>query len=148
MTDPESTTILIAEDDRNEAFFLRRAFEEAGLPYQLRFVVNGQEAIDYLQGKPPFDNRQLYPLPKVVLLDLNMPLRDGFDVLQWLKSESKLQNLPAVVHTSSILETDRERAKGLGAKGFYVKTSEAGEMAAMFKELADHWLDTGLPSAD
>src|SRR3954468_19607895 len=92
------TTILIAEDSLDDIFCMRRALAKAGLPLQVRFVPNGQEAIDYLKGSPPYHDRETFPLPKAVVLDLKMPLRDGFEVLVWVKPQPALKHMPAVIH--------------------------------------------------
>src|SRR5579872_4410993 len=106
--------VLLAEDDPNDVFFLRRAFQKAGIKCQILDVSNGQEAIFYLQGKAPYNNRRDHPFPHLVLLDLKMPLMSGFDVLGWLQAHHELVDLPALVLSSSGHEDDRVRARQLG----------------------------------
>ena len=107
--------ILIAEDDPNDVLLLKHAFAKARLGASLHFVSNGQEAISYLQGQPPFDNRADYPLPNVLLLDLNMPGLSGLDVLQWLASQPERASLVVVVFSSCLPPAVRLEASMLGA---------------------------------
>src|SRR5215470_5834454 len=93
-------TILAVEDQESDALLLRMAYKAAELPYHLVVVQDGQCAVDYLEGAPPYDERAKYPLPGMMLLDLKMPRRDGFDVLTWLRG-SEFGALPVVVLSSS-----------------------------------------------
>jgi CheY-like chemotaxis protein len=138
MHEPQKT-ILIAEDNSDDAFFMRRAFSKTGLPHQLRFVPTGQAAVDYLQGKPPYDNTESFPTPSALVLDVRMPLSNGFEVLEWLKSQPAFHQLPVVVHTTSGLEADRAQAIKLGASAYYVKGSPA-DLTAMFEAINEKWL--------
>src|SRR6266567_605609 len=111
-------SILVAEDDPADAFFLQRAFAKAGVSISLHFVRDGQEVIDYLRGEPPFADRVVYPLPQLLLLDLKMPRLNGFDVLGWLKESPDLKRLPVVVFTSSRETADVNHAYDLGANSY------------------------------
>lgn len=132
--------ILLAEDDANDVFFLRRAFQRAAVKCQIIDVPNGQEAILYLQGIAPYDNRRDYPVPQLLLLDLKMPLVNGFDLLEWLKSRPELADLPAVVLSSSAHEEDVRRAHSLGARDYHVKPSDLAELTRLARKLAIKWL--------
>ena len=132
--------ILLAEDDANDVFFLRRAFQRAGIKCRIFDVSNGQEAIQYLQGTAPYQNRADYPLPQLVLLDLKMPLVNGFDLLAWLKTRPELCDLPALVLSSSAHEGDVARAQGLGAREYHVKPSDLGQLTDLARQLAARWL--------
>ena len=114
--------ILHVEDDLNEAFFLRRAFEREHLPYLLRQVAAGDEGIAYLAGLPPFERSLQNPSPALVLLDLKLPGMNGFDVLAWAKRTHKLDETPIVVLTSSDRPEDIERATELGAASYLTKS--------------------------
>jgi CheY-like chemotaxis protein len=113
--------ILLVEDDRNDVFFMRRALEQAGVRAGLRIVSDGEEAMDYLTGHGKFADRSQFPLPSLLLLDLKMPLANGFDVLAWLHSQPTLDYLPAIVLTSSPEDRDREKAAELGAARYFIK---------------------------
>ncbi len=132
--------ILVAEDDPNDVFFLRRAFQKAGVKCHILDVSNGQEAIFYLQGSAPYTNRMDYPLPQLLLLDLKMPLMNGFDVLEWLRAKPELAQMPAVVLSSSGHAEDMTRAQRLGARGYLVKPSDLAQLSQLAKEVEAKWL--------
>ena len=125
--------ILVAEDDENDVFLLRRAFQKAGLPHTLIHVRDGQEAINYLSGK---NHAKL----KLFLLDLKMPLVDGFDVLLWLRARREPICLPVVVLSSSSLPDDKNRAKELGANDYLAKPTGPDDLMTLVKGLDDRWL--------
>jgi len=113
--------ILLAEDDENDVFFMRRSLQKAALDLPLQVVTNGQEAIDYLGGVGKFNDRDRYPLPSVILLDLKMPFLNGFEVLAWIRAQCSLKSIPVIILTSSAEERDRQKAAQLGAKAYFVK---------------------------
>jgi CheY-like chemotaxis protein len=113
--------ILLAEDDDNDVFFMRRALRKADIDLPLHVVTNGQEALDYLGGAGAFSDRDRYPLPSLLLLDLKMPFLNGFEVLAWINTQSSLKEIPVIVLTSSAEERDRQKAAELGAKAYFVK---------------------------
>src|SRR5260370_9232565 len=98
---PDQSVILLAEDRYDDIFLIRRAFEKGGLLNPLQVVRNGEEVVAYLKGEGKFANRAEYPLPQLLLLDLKMPLMDGFDVLPWLRPHPSLRALRIDVLTSS-----------------------------------------------
>ena len=102
--------ILLVEDDRDDAFFLRRAFLRAGLSHPIVDVRNGQQAVNYLSGNALFADRSLYPLPKLVVVDLKLPLMDGFELLAWLQNRPEFGSLLVIVISSSNLDSDKEKA--------------------------------------
>lgn len=132
--------ILQVEDDRNDVFFLEHAFRAAGVTHPLRVVRDGQEAIDYLSGAGEFSDRTRYPLPCLILLDLKLPRKDGFEVLAWIRQDPKLRLLQVIVLTSSARESDVDRAYLLGANSFLVKPSELKERVELSRLLKAYWL--------
>ena len=133
---PEHRTILYAEDEENDVLLLRLAFESEGLPNLLITVVDGAEAISYLAGTGQFTDRQKHPLPDLLLLDLNLPKKSGFEVLQWARQQPALVGLPIIVYTSSQAEVDRDSAFRFGATDYIVKFSEFDQLANFARTLA------------
>ena len=120
MTSPRPV-IMLAEDDDNDVFFMRRALQKSQLDIAIQVVSDGQQAVAYLSGEGKFNNRDQYPLPSVILLDLKMPFLDGFEVLAWTRTQPSLKGVPVAVLTSSAEERDRRRARELGARAYFVK---------------------------
>jgi CheY-like chemotaxis protein len=120
MTNPLEHPILIAEDEDDEAFLLQRALKKAAITNPIRRVKNGEQVIEYLAGTGAFADRIQYPLPLVVLLDLNMPKKSGFEVLEWIRAQPALRTLAVDVLSGSSREEDIERALHLGAN-LYLK---------------------------
>ncbi len=133
--------ILLAEDDENDIFLMRRAFERAGIPNPLLAVHNGQEAIDYLAGTGTYANRTQYPLPGLLLLDLKMPWMDGFDVLTWLRTQAHFNTLPVVVLTSSKLQSDIDKSREMGVYDYRVKPHEFDDLVRLLDDVRKCWLD-------
>lgn len=114
-------TILLVEDDEDDAFFMRRALTKAEITMPLHIAVNGQEALDYLGGVGKFGDRAQFPAPAIVFLDLKLPCVHGFEVLKWIRSQPSFNELPVIVLTSSPEPRDREKALQLGATAYLVK---------------------------
>jgi CheY-like chemotaxis protein len=114
-------TILLVEDNDDDVFFMRHALQKAkvGLPVQV--VPNGQAALDYLSGEGKYSDREKYPLPTLIFLDLKMPYVNGFEVLAWMQRQVFTPEIQVVVLTSSPEDRDRQRAKELGARAYLVK---------------------------
>ena len=130
--------ILLIEDDLNDAALAKRAFERAGLKYPIHHVTNGIECIAFLNGEPPYDDRERFPFPAMVLLDIKMPLMDGFEVLRWIRHQSQFRKLCVVMLTSSDAIRDANFAYQLGADSFLVKPLDfwnAAELAHSLERL-------------
>lgn len=138
--------LLVAEDDANDVFFLKHAFQQAEIQNPLHFVYDGQEAIDYLSGTGKFSERARYPLPSLLILDLKMPRKTGMEVLKWLNEQPELRRLPVLVFTSSAHQKDVERAYDLGANAFVVKPSSISRRIELAKVIKGFWLDFNEPS--
>ena len=130
--------ILVAEDNENDALLLRRAFDRAGVEVPIRFVRDGEEAISYLKRKDP----QRYPqtCPTLLLLDLKMPGTNGFDVLQWLRTQPALNRLLVVVFSSSEETEDVRRAYELGADSYINKPQNPHEFLETVRDMEKLWL--------
>jgi CheY-like chemotaxis protein len=132
--------VLYVEDDDNDAFLLQRAFRQAEIPNPLIILPHGDAALAYMSGTGAYENRAENPLPGLVILDLNMPGKNGFEVLRWMRQNRLCPGLPVVVLTSSHQEGDIGRAYAEGANGFLVKPNKPDELFAMVKALRDFWL--------
>jgi len=130
--------ILVAEDDENDFFLLCRAFQKAGLRHKLIHARDGQEAINYLSAMASQNGNDAKL--KLFLLDLKMPLVDGFDVLLWLRTRPEPICLPVVVLSSSSLPDDKNRAKELGANDYLAKPTGPDDLMTLVKGLDDRWL--------
>lgn len=135
--------ILVAEDDDNDAFLLRRILESSGLANRTAFVRDGQEVVDFLETCGRAD------CPALLLIDLKMPRMNGFDVLRWKQSRPDLKWLPVVVLTSSEQSKDISAAYELGASSYLVKPSSIDDLAGTVRLLKQYWLESNrLPAAD
>jgi CheY-like chemotaxis protein len=114
--------VLYAEDDPNDVFMFSRAFKRATLPAELHTVHDGEEAIDWLDGNGKYADREKFPLPDILILDLKMPKKSGFDVLEWARSKKEFQKLPVVILSSSDVPDDVQRAYRSGAMTYFVKS--------------------------
>lgn len=135
-----ASTVLLVEDDPNDVFFMRRAFQKAELPYPLQDVSDGEKATAYLSGEPPYTDRQQFPLPRLLLLDLKLPRKSGFEVLEWVRGQPSLESLPVVILTSSSVPEDIAKAQMLKANQYLVKPTSPTELIAIVKTLAQTWL--------
>jgi CheY-like chemotaxis protein len=131
------TPILVADDDPNDVTLLEIACAKARLAFPLRVVRNGVEAIEYLGGAGQFGDRRKFPLPSLLLLDLKMPVKSGFDVLSWLRVQPGLKRLFVVVWSSSADPRDIDRAYDLGANSYVVKPSSMGDLHRLVGQLSD-----------
>jgi CheY-like chemotaxis protein len=136
--------VLAAEDDEGDAMLLRLAFKRARIPNPLVVVHDGQEAIDYLAGNPPFADRVSHPFPAMLLLDLKMPRLNGFDVLAWWSKRSELHKLPVVVLSSSAHAADMATAKKMGAREYLVKPHGFSQLTKIMHELCARMLSAAV----
>jgi len=132
--------ILYVEDDENDAFLLQRAFTQADIPNSLVVLSDGGPALEYLAGTGEFANRAEHPFPGLVLLDLNMIGKSGFEVLHWMRHDPCCQSVPVIVLTSSHHEGDLARAYAEHANAYLVKPNKPEELLALVKALRDFWL--------
>ena len=130
--------LLLVEDEENDVILFQRAVDRSGLKLSMSVVQDGQDAIDYLSGVGPYADRQRYPLPSLVLLDLNLPRVKGLEVLQWVRQHPRLRTL-IIVMTSSQSESDLEQAYCLGANSYLVKPNDNQELIALLQALYSYW---------
>lgn len=132
-------TILQVEDDSNDVFLLLHAMKQAGVANPIQVATDGQQAIDYLKGVGKFADRDEFPLPCLVLLDLKLPHVMGLNVLKWIRQQPGAP-LVVVMLSASGEEADIAAAYRLGANGFLVKPSQASKLQEMAKAIKDFWL--------
>jgi len=137
---PERAVILLAEDEEDYVLLIERAFERANIPNPLYTVWNGEEVIYYLKGEGKYANRDEYPLPDLLLLDLKMPRVNGFEVLTWLRQQPGLSGLRVLVLTSSDEIRDVNLAYQLGANSFLVKPLDFQDTTTLSRLICDFWL--------
>jgi len=132
-------TILQVEDDLNDVFLLKHAWKKMGVSNPIQTVSDGQEALDYLEGAGKFADREKYPYPCLVLLDLKLPYVMGLDVLKWIRQQPG-PALVVIMLTASGENADIAAAYRLGANAFLTKPSEAIKLQDMVKTIKDFWL--------
>jgi CheY-like chemotaxis protein len=137
--------MLYVEDEKSDVLLLRVAFASAHLTNPVHIAVDGAEAIDYLAGNGPFADRNLHPLPALVLLDLNLPKKSGFEVLNWIRQQPEFYSLPVVIYTSSVGLIDQDTARMFGATDYFVKRSGVSHIAELVRRLAERWLTESAP---
>lgn len=136
---PTGALVLIADDSEADRFFLTRAFAASGVKNPFHMVSSGAEVLDYMMGQGKFQNRALYPLPKIVLLDLQMPHPNGFSVLRWSQS----RQLPPILWVAmSQFDTARSinEAYAAGASTFLAKPLQADDIKNLVQAFEDFWL--------
>jgi CheY-like chemotaxis protein len=142
---PRSTlfepVILVADDQEDDVILTRQALVRANVLNPLQVARDGEEAIQYLLGTGKFENRAEYPLPDLMLLDLNMPRMNGFEVLRWVRSHPTLRGLRIVVVSTSADSHDIDRAHELGANAFLVKVGDFKKYCAMLQAAVFFWLE-------
>jgi len=137
---PDTGVILLAEDREDDVVLIRKSFREAYIGNPLHAVKDGEEAIAYLAGDGKYSNREEFPLPDLLLLDLKMPRVDGFEVLTWIRQQPTLAALRVVVLTASDALRDVNRAYQLGANSFMVKPLDFEDVVQMSKFVTTYWL--------
>ena len=131
----ELSGILVAEDDDNDICLIKRAFQKAQFENPLNVVKDGDQAVAYLQGSGPYIDRERHPPPALVLLDLKMPRKNGFEVLAWIREQPEFNHLPVVMLTSSQESSDIGRAYALGANSYLVKPANFANLVEMMNRL-------------
>ncbi|MBD2080434.1 response regulator [Leptolyngbya sp. FACHB-17] len=132
--------ILLVEDDPKEVLLIQRAFRKAEIAADLHIINDGEQAIAYLAGQPPFEDRVQYPLPMLILLDLKLPRRSGAEVLAWLRQQPGLKRIPVVMLTASREYADVNRTYDLGVNAYMVKPVSFNQLVEIVNTLHVHWL--------
>lgn len=135
MLELKHQTILLVEDDPADVFLTQRAFRVSSIANPLRVTSDGEDAIAYLTGAPPYQDREANPIPRLILLDLKLPRLSGLEFLQWLRQQPILKRIPVVVLTSSKESPDINQAYDLGISCYLVKPVEFNALLEMVKSI-------------
>jgi two-component system, response regulator len=141
-TATKATVILMADDDADDRLLAKDALTECQLANDLHFVENGEELMDYLKHRGKYATADIAPRPSLILLDLNMPRKDGREALREIKSDPELRRIPVVVLTTSKADTDISRIYELGANSFISKPVTFDSLVNVMKVLGRYWIET------
>lgn len=137
--------ILYVEDDENDVFLMEHAWRQTGVLNPLKTVNDGEQAVQYLSGEGKYANRDEYPLPMLVLLDLKLPKMGGLAVLKWIRAQPAIETLPVIILSSSSRAEDSRTAYACGANSYLTKPSHTEGLMEMVADLKDHWLCRNQP---
>lgn len=148
MNNLRQRVIMLVEDDPEDRFLIERALQKIASQHRLLSVENGEQLLHYLRGKDAYADRDEFPLPSLILLDLNMPKMDGRSVLRELRKDKALESVPVVVLTTSESEEDIIECYKLGANSYVCKPSEFDRLMSHLQALISYWFKTvELPEA-
>lgn len=133
--------ILVADDDADDRLMIEEAFEDSRLKNKLNFVEDGEQLLAYLRREGKYEDRDLYPHPGVILLDLNMPKMDGREALREMKADPALCRIPVIVLTTSEAEEDILRTYGLGVNSFITKPVTFEGLVKVVTVLCSYWIE-------
>ena len=137
--------VLLVDDDENDRIFFQRAVRKTGYEWKMAMAATGREAVDYLSGSGKFSDRSAHPSPTHVLLDLKLPELSGIEVLEWIRTQPSLEELPVIVLSSSREPSDLARAKSLGIDAYEVKPVEFAALLSTVRSIGERWRITGAP---
>ena len=140
--------ILLVEDNQMDVVLTLDAFREAKLKNTIHVARNGQEALDYLFGNDKYANRDEFPLPALILLDLKMPGIDGFEVLRQVKGTEKLKRIPVIILTSSREEGDHALSYDIGANSYLLKPVSFDGFTDVVRKIDDYWFSLNINPPD
>jgi CheY-like chemotaxis protein len=138
--DVQSNVFLLVEDNEDDVFLMKRALKLAGLECRLSVAEDGLQALNYLRGEGPYSDRNQYPLPQLVFLDLKLPYHPGLEILQFIREQPELQTLLVLVLTSSREPSDIDRAYRLGANSYLVKPTSFEQLVTLLDSVKRYWV--------
>lgn len=138
---PEPKVILLAEDDADDRMLVTRVLEKELMVRDVRAVWNGEELMDYLKQRGKYANDESAPRPSLILLDLNMPRKDGREALQEIKDDPDLRQIPVVVLTTSNSDVDVQQSYDAGVNAYITKPARFAEMVDAFRVLHSFWFE-------
>jgi CheY-like chemotaxis protein len=134
--------VLLVEDDVSDFRLIQRAFAKVKIGVPMIRLTHGDDAVAYLAGDAPYENRSLHPLPSVILLDIKLPRRSGFEVLEWIRmQDSALKRVPIIMLTSSSHQLDVNKAYDLGVNSYLVKPSNSSELEELMSTFQTYWIE-------
>ena len=133
-------TILLVEDSEDDVFFMQRTLRQAKIVNPLQIATDGHVAIEYLGGVGKYADRSQYPLPSLVFLDLKLPRKNGFEVMEWIRQQPSLETLVVIVLTSSSEERDIQQTYRLGVRSFLIKPPTPEMLLELLESLKNYWL--------
>ncbi len=136
-----SISILMADDDEDDCMLASEALTETRLQYELYFVKDGEELMDYLYQRGKYTNPNNAPTPGLILLDLNMPKKDGREALREIKTNPTFRHIPIVILTTSKAEEDIQLSYSLGANSFIIKPVTFASLVEVMKTIGKYWFD-------
>lgn len=136
-----SVEILIADDDTDDQMLIIDALKESRLKNNVQCVENGEELMDYLRNKGKYSDKKKYPTPGIILLDLNMPKKDGREALKEIRTDEKLKRIPIIILTTSKAEEDVLKTYNLGANSFITKPVTFIAMVEVMNKLKNYWFE-------
>ena len=139
--DKSSIVILMADDDLDDCEMAKEALHEAKLANDFRTVNNGEELLEYLNNTGNYTDAKKSPRPGLILLDLNMPKKDGREALKEIKDNPNLRSIPVIVLTTSTAEEDIYKTYDLGVSGFITKPVSFDQLVSIMSGLSHYWLD-------
>jgi len=139
--DGRPIVILMADDDADDRMLTKDALTESRVLNDLRFVEDGEELLDYLKGRGAYTDRERAPRPGLILLDLNMPKKDGREALKEIKADPELRRIPVVVMTTSKAEEDVYRSYDLGASSFITKPVTFDRLVELMRTMGQYWVE-------
>ena len=137
----QSITILMADDDDDDCMLAREALAESSFQHELHIVKDGEELMDYLFQREKYANPKNAPLPALILLDLNMPKKDGRETLVEIKANPTFKHIPVIIFTTSKAEEDIQLCYSLGANSFIIKPISFASLVEVMKNIGKYWFD-------
>jgi CheY-like chemotaxis protein len=138
--------ILVVEDNDDDAFLLMRAFQKSGIVNPILRVKDGLEAIAYLEGSGDYGDREKYPFPSLLFVDLKMPRLSGFELLAWVREHPEFRRIPTIIMSASHQDSDVNRAYELGASTYFVKPSSMDELTRLVRSIHAYWAQGTKPN--
>lgn len=142
MSEQLGVHILVADDDLDDCFLTELAFRGVNFKNSLNFVHDGEQLMSYLRREAPYNDSEKYPYPGLILLDLNMPLKDGREALLEIKHDAELRAIPVVIITTSSAAEDVDRSYAEGVNSYITKPTSFSGLQEMVESVGRYWLET------